>query len=148
MPVGGTDDSSHAREWVQAQRPMDATAHSPGAASWLCCPAIDTARAGDRDGNYGYWPHRRRAGSHRLLCVAHGHEAPGQRDSAASHLAGEESLDQRSGPLSRASPPEGEHSPRECAIEACHCSLQEWNTTGVEVVKAAPDLHSKGLGEQ
>ncbi len=31
-------------EWVQAQRPRDATAHSPGAASWLCCPAIDTAR--------------------------------------------------------------------------------------------------------
>src|SRR5947209_826707 len=35
------------------------------------------------------FPHRRRAGSHRLLCVAHGHEAPGQRDTAASHLAGE-----------------------------------------------------------
>src|SRR6266851_8016572 len=95
--------SSHARGWAENRRPMDATAHSPGAASWWCCPAIDSARAGDRDGNYGYWPHRRRAGSHRLLCVAHGHEAPGQRDTAASHLAGEESLDQRSGPLSRAS---------------------------------------------
>ena len=110
-------------EWVQAQRPMDATAHSPGAASGWCCPAIDTARAGDRDGNYGDFPHRRRAGSHRLLCVAHGHEAPGQRDSAASHLAGEESLDQRSGPLSRAGPPEGEHSPRQ---EPCAMGQAGW----------------------
>ncbi len=85
-------------EWVQTQRPMDATAHLPGAASWWRSPAIDTARAGDRDGNSEDWPHRRRAGSHRLLCVAHGHEAPGQQDTAASHRAGEESLDQRSGP--------------------------------------------------
>ena len=85
-------------EWVQAQRPMDATAYSPGAASWWLGPAIDTARAEDRDGNCGGWPHRPHAGSHRLLCVAHGQSATDQRDTAASHLAGEESLDQRSGP--------------------------------------------------
>ena len=118
MPADAADGSSHAREWGQTQRPMDATAHLPGAASWWRCPAIDTARAGDRDGNYEYWPHRRRAGSHRLLCVAHWQPAIGQQDTAASHPAGEESLDQRSGLLSRASPPEGEQSLREepCAV--------------------------------
>jgi tRNA (Thr-GGU) A37 N-methylase len=33
-----------------------------------------------------------------------------------------------------------------CAIEARHCLLRVRNTTGVEVVKAAPDLHPERVG--
>jgi hypothetical protein len=51
-----------------------------------------------------------------------------------------------SGPGQGASPldPAEEHSPSECAIEACHRLLQECNTTGVEVVKATANLAPKG----
>jgi hypothetical protein len=119
MPGGRNDDSNPAREWAEIQCPGDATARSPGAASRWPCPAIDTARAGDRGGNCGYWPHTPHVGSRRLLGVAHGGSASGQRGTAASHRVGEQSLGLRSGPLSRPSPREGEHSPREepCAVQ-------------------------------
>src|SRR6266496_2995884 len=43
--------SSHARGWAENRRPMDATAHSPGAPSWWRCPAIGEAFVEDRGDN-------------------------------------------------------------------------------------------------
>src|SRR5262249_26117883 len=74
----------------------------PGAAFWWRCPAIDTARAEDRDGNCGCWLHTPGADSHRLLGVARAHEASALLGNAASHLAGGQSLDQRNDLVSRA----------------------------------------------
>ena len=53
-PAQRDDDvsgSSHARGWAENRRPMDATAHSPGAASWWRCPAIGEAFVEDRGDN-------------------------------------------------------------------------------------------------
>ncbi len=112
----------HARRWCrrfqsreaaeeQTQRRGDATACSPGAASWWLGPAIDTARAEDRGGNCGRWPQRPHAGSHRLLCAARGRAGAARPDSGACHLAGEQSLAQRSGLVSRAGPLRLVHTP-------------------------------------
>src|SRR6266567_4921552 len=92
---------------------------SPGAASRLRYPAIDTVRAVGRDDNCGYWLHTRCAGFHRLLCVVHAGSASGQRGNAASHLPGAQSPGPRSDQLSRASPHEGECSPKEelCVVK-------------------------------
>jgi len=46
------------------------------------------------------------------FCATRAGSASGQQDTAASHRAGEQSLGQRSGLLSGAGPPAGEHSPR------------------------------------
>src|SRR6266568_3435751 len=72
---------------------MDATACSPGAASWFRCLAIGTVRAGSRHDNCGC--------CRRPLGATHGHEAPGPPGSAACHPAGEQNLAPRSGPISR-----------------------------------------------
>src|SRR6266480_4665697 len=111
MLVDGRDDSSHTIEWAQIRRSMDAAAHSPGAASWWRYPAIGTAPAEDRDGNYGCWPHTPRVGFHQLLGVARVQPATGWLDSAASHRAGGQSPVQRDDPLSRARRPQACHSP-------------------------------------
>ena len=53
----------------QNRRPLAATARSSGATLPSPRHSIGTARAGDRNDNYGYWPHRPRAGYHRLPCA-------------------------------------------------------------------------------
>ena len=74
--------SSHARGGEQSQERAGGAAHSPGEVCQWLCHSIDTARAEDRGGNCGCWPHPPRAGFHRLPCAARAHEAsakPGQR---------------------------------------------------------------------
>ena len=44
-PVDAASDSNPSRGWGETRRPMDARAHSPGAASRWRCHSIDTARA-------------------------------------------------------------------------------------------------------
>src|SRR5258708_1795079 len=83
---------------------MDVAARSPGAASWWRCPAIGTAPAEDRDDNCGCWPHRPRAGFHQPLGAVRVQPATDRQGNGASHLAAEQSLDPRSGQLSRAEP--------------------------------------------
>jgi hypothetical protein len=60
--------------------------------------------ASDRGGNCGGFPHRPRAGCHRLLCAARGRAGIARPDSGASHQAGQQSHAHRSGQLSRAGP--------------------------------------------
>ncbi len=79
--------------------------------------------ASGRGGNCGCWPHRPYAGSHRLLGVARAPQATGRRGNGACHPAGGESLDPRSGFVSRANPPGGEHSPRG---EPCVAGQARW----------------------
>ena len=122
-PVGRIDGSSLSRAEGLNQRQVGGGARSPGAALLSRCHSIDTVRAEDRGGNCGCWLHRPRVSSHRFLCAAHAPPVPGQPDNGACHLVGEKSPDQRSGQFSRASPPEGEHSPRE---EPCAGWQAEW----------------------
>ena len=118
-PAGVLCGSNLARIRVRDPLGADAAAHSPGAAWRSQRRSIDTARAMDRDDTCGCWLHTPRAGSRRLLGGTHAGATAGQQDSAVSHRAGEQSLDPRSGPLSRISPPAGEHSPRQepCAVQ-------------------------------
>ena len=53
-PADAACGSNPSRGWAETRRPMDARAHSPGAASRWRCHSIDTARARGRDGNCGY----------------------------------------------------------------------------------------------
>jgi hypothetical protein len=90
----------------------DGATHSPDEAFWWSSHSIDTAHAANRGDNYGCWLHTPRAGFHQLLCAAPGHEAPGLRGNAGSHLAGAQSPVPRSDQLSRRSPWWGEHTLR------------------------------------
>jgi hypothetical protein len=100
--VDAASGSNPSRGWAETRRPMDARAHSPGAAWRWHCHSIDTVRARDRDGNCGCWPRTPHAGSHRLPYAARALQASGQRDSVASHRVGGQSLVPRNGQLSRA----------------------------------------------
>ncbi len=97
-------DSNHARGEEPSQRREGGAAPLPGEAFWWHCPAIDTARAGDRGGNCGCWQHTPLAGFHSLLGVARVPPTIALPGSAASHRASGQSLDQRSDQLSRAEP--------------------------------------------
>jgi hypothetical protein len=87
------------REAATGQNPpaADGAAHSPGAALRWRCPATGTARAAGRADSCECWLHTPRAGSRRLLGVAHAGATSGQQDTAASHRAGEQSPGLRSG---------------------------------------------------
>ena len=118
---------------------VDATADFHGAALPSHCHSIDTARATDRDDNCECWRHTPRAGCHRLLGVAHAGAASGKPGNAACHRAGEQSLGRRSGQLSRASPPEGKHSPRRepCAVTEAGWQEQiQWYAPGQDEADA------------
>src|SRR5712691_6181448 len=87
-------------EWMQQH------AHLAGLGGGAALP-LTLLSASGRGGNCGCWPHRPCAGSHRLLGVERRPQATGRRGNAACHPAGGESLDPRSGFVSRANPPGG-----------------------------------------
>lgn len=105
--------SNLARRSGQNQPGADATARSPDAALPSQRHSIDTAPAASRNDNCECWHHTPRADRHRLLGAVHAEAISGQRDTAMSHRTGERSLGPRNAQLSRAGPPEGEHSPKE-----------------------------------
>ena len=103
-------------EWMQQH------AHLAGLGGGAALP-LTLLPASGRGGNCGCWPHRPCAGSHRLLGVARAPPATGRRGNGACHPAGGESLDPRSGFVSRANPPGGEHNPRG---EPCAAGQARW----------------------
>jgi hypothetical protein len=105
--------SNLARGSGQNQPGADATARSPDAALPSQRHSIDEAFAAGRNDNCECWHHTPRADCHRLLGGVHAEAISGQRDTATFHQAGERSLGPRNAQLSRAGPPEGEHSPKE-----------------------------------
>ncbi len=113
-------DSSHTSGAASPRHRADGAADFPGAAFWCHCHSIGEAFAADRDDNCECWRHTPRADSHWLLGVAREGSASDQRDTAASHQAGGQSLVPRSDPLSRASPPEEEH-----ILRAEPCAMKE-----------------------
>jgi len=98
---------------VQHPREGDGGAHSPDEVLSSLCRSIDTAHAANRGDSCGCWPHTPRADFHQPLCAAHARSAFDWQGNAACHLAGEQSLDLRSGLASRASLLEEKRSQRE-----------------------------------
>lgn len=142
--------SNPARATGQNQPVRDAGGRSPGAALLWHSHSIDTARAADRDDSCEDWPRTRRAGFHRLLCVAHAGEASGRRDNAVSHLAGSQSPGPRSDQFSRASPPEGTHSPREglCALGWLKEVREQEQMRSCAPAQAEADVPTPGAGSR
>src|SRR5579885_784984 len=90
-PAAGVVGSRPARAAEPIPPEADEAEYSPGVASPLRCRSIGTAHVLSTGGSRECWPHRPRAGFHRLLGDAHATRARSQRDPAGFHPVEEES---------------------------------------------------------
>jgi hypothetical protein len=88
MPADEPFGSSHARGAAHSPPRAGAGERLPGAVCAWCSHSIDIALVSDKGDNCGCWQRTPRAGCHRLLGAAPGHEAPGWLDNGVSRLAG------------------------------------------------------------